>query len=100
MYVAAFVTDKSGMVDLRSETREAFRAYLRSHAAHPGVVVHHGGPTLADDGESIVGLLLVLEAPSLDSARAFLDDSPYGKAGLFAECVLREWDWRTGRPGQ
>ena len=99
MYCAAIVTDKPGVARVRAETREAFRDYLRSHPAHPGVVVHHGGPTLTDDGESIDGLLLVMEAPSLDDARAFVTDSPYGKADLFAECDLRVWDWTTGRPG-
>ena len=99
MYVAAFVTDKPGVAQVRSETREAFRNYLRDHPAHPGVVVHHGGPTLADDGESVVGLLLVMEASSLDEARAFVADSPYAKAGLFAECEVQAWDWTTGRPG-
>ena len=99
MYVAAFVTDKPGVTHVRSDTREAFQAYLRDHPAHPGVVVHHGGPTLADDGESVVGLLLVMEASSLDEARAFVADSPYAQADLFAECDVRAWDWTTGRPG-
>ena len=100
MYIAAFITNKPGAAEARSESFEAFRAYLHNHPAHPDVVVHHGGPTLADDGESIVGLVLVIEAPSLDAARAFLDDSPYAKAGIFAERELREWEWATGRPGQ
>ena len=99
MYVAALITDKPGVAQVRSETREAFRAYLRSHPSHPDVVVHHAGPTLADDGESVVGLLLVVEAPSLEAAHAFLDDSPFAKAGVFAESHVREWDWTTGRPG-
>ena len=97
MYVAASITDKPGVADVRSETREAFRAYLRSHPDHPDVVVHHAGPTLADDG--VVGLLMVVEAPSLEAAHAFLDDSPFAKAGVFADSQVREWDWTTGRPG-
>lgn len=99
MYVAAFVTDKPGVAQARRDTFEAFREYLNSHPAHPEVVVHHGGPTLADSGEAILGLLLVMEAPSLDAARAFLADSPYAKADIFAKCEVCEWDWRTGRPG-
>ena len=99
MYVVASVTDKSGVAQVRSETRDTFRAYLRDHPAHPEVVVHHAGPTLADDGESIVGLLLVMEAPSLDEARAFVADSPFAKADIFAESQVCIWDWTTGRPG-
>lgn len=98
MYATAFITIRSGAAQARSETHDAFRAYLRSHPAHPGVIVHHGGPTLTDDGESVVGLLLIMEAPSLEAARAFVDDSPYAKANVFAECAVHAWDWTTGRP--
>ncbi len=99
MYVAAFITDKPGTTQVRSETQDAFRAYLRDHPAHPDVVVHHGGPTLGDDGETPTGLLLVAEAPSVDAVRAFLNDCPYAEADVFGECDVREWDWFTGRPG-
>ena len=99
MYVAAFITDKPGVAQVRSETREAYRAYLRDHPSHSNIAVHHAGPTFADDGETITGVLLVMEAPSLDEARTFVADSPFAKAGVFAECDIRQWDWITGRPG-
>ena len=86
MYVVAFVTHKPGRVQAGSELQGAFIDYLRNHPGHPGVVVHNAGPTLA-------------EAPSLEAARAFLADSPYGKADVFADTQFRPWDWRTGRPG-
>ncbi len=99
MYIVAFVTHKPGQVQAGSELQDAFIDYLRNHPGHPDVVVHNGGPTLADDSESIIGLLLIVEAPSLQAARAFLTDSPYGKADVFAEVQFRPWEWRTGRPG-
>ena len=98
MYVAAFITDKPGTTQVRSETQDTFRAYLRDHPGHSDVVVHHGGPTLAEDGTPM-GLLLVAEAPSVDAVRAFLNDCPYAEAGVIGECDVREWDWFTGRPG-
>ncbi|MCY3600248.1 MAG: YciI family protein [Gemmatimonadetes bacterium] len=98
MYVAAFITDKSGAAQARDEMRASFMEYLRSHPAHPDVVVHHGGPTLGDDGESIVGRLIVMEAPSVEAASAFLADSPFARANVFAECHVHAWDWTTGRP--
>ena len=99
MYVVAFVTHKPGRVEAGSETQDAFIDYLRNHPDHPDVVVHNAGPTLSDDSQSIVGLLLVAEAPSLEAAHAFLADSPYGKADIFADVQVRPWEWRTGRPG-
>ena len=98
MYYSVFVTHKPGMSQTRNDLFEAFRAYLRDHPDHPDVICHHGGPTLSDSGESVTGLLLVIEAPSHAAARSFLADSPYGKAGLFAESHVRQWDWTTGRP--
>ena len=98
MYCVAFVTHKPGRVQAGSEIQGAFIDYLRSHPEHPDVVVHNAGPTLADDSATIVGLLLIAEAPSLEAARAFLADSPYGKADVFADTQVRPWDWRTGHP--
>ena len=99
MYFVVFATHREGMAQERLRLRDGFAAYLRDHANHPDVVVHHGGPTLGDDGETVNGLLLAVEAPSLEAARAFVADSPYGRAGLFAESHVRPWDWLTGRPG-
>ena len=91
MYAVAWVThSRTGTVGRRAQG--AFIDYLRNHPEHPGVVVHNAGPTLDDDSEAIVCLLLVVEAPSLEAARAFLADSPYGKADVFAETQVRPWD--------
>ena len=99
MYFVVFATHREGTGQERLGLRDGFAAYLRDHANHPDVVVHHGGPTLGDDGDSVNGLLLAVEAPSLEAARAFVADSPYGQANLFAESHVRPWDWLTGRPG-
>ena len=99
MYFVAFVTHKPGRVQSGSDLQNAFIDYLRDHPDHSEVVVHNAGPTLAADSESIVGLLLIVAAPSLEAAQAFVADSPYGKADVFAEVQVRPWEWRTGRPG-
>ena len=99
MYCVSFVTHKPGRVQAGSDLQGAFVDYLRNHPEHPGVVVHNAGPTLSDDSENIVGLLLIVETPSLEAARAFVADSPYGKADVFADVQVRPWEWRTGRPG-
>ena len=38
------------------------------------------------------------EAPSLDVERAFVADSPFGKAGVLAESQVRPVNRVTGRP--
>ena len=99
MYFAVIGTDKPGVEKARSELQDSFIAYLRDHPDHPDVTIHNGGPMLAENGESIVGTLLTIEAPSREAAQAFVMDSPYAKAELLADVQVRQWDWRTGRPG-
>ncbi len=99
MYFVIFTTDKPGMEQVRIDIRDAHRAYLRNHPDHPGVILHHGGPTLAEDGEAMIGSLMLIEAPSLEAVKAFAADDPYSKADLFAESYVRPWNWVTGRSG-
>lgn len=98
MYFVIFATDRPGTEALRAETRPSHRTYLRDESAHPGVVLHHGGPTLTDDGGKMNGSMLVIEAESLEVARTFSENDPYRKAGLFEEVHVRPWDWTAGRP--
>ena len=98
MYFAIFATDRADHVALRLETRETHRAYLRDRAAHPQVTVMHGGPTLAADGDTMNGTLLIVEAPSLAAAEAFAAEDPYRQADLFSDVQIRPWAWTLGRP--
>ncbi|MDE0060385.1 MAG: YciI family protein [Defluviicoccus sp.] len=99
MYYSVFATDKPGAAGVRNENTESFRAYLDNHPDHPNVVRHIGGRILGDDGETVMGLMIVIEAPSLEEARAFVADSPYGQANMFEDLRVQPWDWITGSPG-
>ncbi len=98
MYIVVVGTYKPGMADERREHFDAFRDYLHNHPDHPDVVLHHAGPTLSEDGTAKIGNLLVLDAPSVEAARAFVADSPFGRVALFGELLVRPWHWITGRP--
>lgn len=98
MYFVIFITDKPGVGQTRLAMVDTIRAYLHEHPAHPGVSLHHAGPTLTDTGETITGSLIVVEAPSLEAVRAFVADHPLNKAEMLADWQVRPWDWRTGRP--
>ncbi len=99
MYIVVFGTDKPGMADVRNEHLQAFRDYLEHHPDHPAVALHHSGPMLSDEGERMIGTHVVIEAPSLEAARAFVADSPFGRADLWAELHVRPWNWLAGKPG-
>ncbi len=99
MHFIVFATHKGEMGQERMRLSDAFGAYLHDSTSHPDVTVHHGGQTLSESGETVTGLVLVLEAPSLEAAQAFIAGSPYAQAGTFAESHIRPWNWLTGRPG-
>ena len=52
MHFVIFASGRPDSADLRLATREMHRDYLRDQAAHGEVTVIHGGPTLAEDGET------------------------------------------------
>jgi len=92
MLYACICQDKPGSGDLRQQTREAHLDHLRGHA---GAVVS-AGPLLSDDGTTPVGSLLIVEAQSLDAARAMMEADPYAKAGLFERIDVYPWRWVVG----
>ncbi len=98
MYFVIFTTDRADHLDLRLTTRASHRAYVRDMAAHPDVKVIHGGPTLAADGETMNGTMLLVEGPSLGAVQTFADGDPYRQANLFADVQIRPWVWGIGQP--
>lgn len=99
MYFVVIATHKEEMRQERLRLQEAFAAYLHDTSHHPDVTVHHGGQTLRERDQTVTGFVLVLEAPSIEVAQAFVAGSPYAQAGTFAESHVRPWNWLTGRPG-
>ena len=97
MYFVIFGTDKPGMETVRTATRPAHRDYLRSPGKH-AITVRVGGPTLRDDGATMNGTLLIVEAETIDAVRAFAADDPYSRAGLFQTIEIRPWNWGLNNP--
>jgi uncharacterized protein len=55
------------------------------------------GPTLAADRETWTGSLHVLDLPSVEAARQFVEREPYNRAGLFDQHLIRRFNNRLGR---
>ena len=83
MHLVVFATYGEGMEQTRLDLSAVFRDYLHGGARDAGLVVHHAGPTVSDNGETVTGSLMVLEAPLIEAAQAFVADSPYGQGGSF-----------------
>jgi len=55
------------------------------------------GPTLGPDRETWTGSLHILDLPSADAAREFVEREPYNRAGLFEHHTIRRFENLLGR---
>jgi hypothetical protein len=94
MLFALICFDNPNSTGLRAEVRPKHLAYIEKHKTRVKVA----GPFLSDDGQTMVGSLIIIEAEDIDAARAFAADDPYQRAGLFAEVDVKPWRWIVGAP--
>lgn len=94
MLYVAMCHDKPGALDIRVATRDAHLVWLKGLGAR----VRIAGPFLDDDGTTMCGSVVVIEADTLDEAKATFAADPYAIAGLFAEVEIRPWRWVVGAP--
>jgi uncharacterized protein len=76
MLFALICTDKPDGLATRLERRPEHVAYLKSL----GDKLAFAGPFLKEDGKTMCGSLVVVEAESLEAARAIADADPFAKA--------------------
>lgn len=98
MFFVIHCVDKPYSTALRSVTRDEHLAFIRD----AGGMVRMAGPLMSDDGNRMAGSLLVIEAESLEAAKAWQANDPYQKAGLFGQVDIRPWKWTIvdGSPRQ
>ena len=84
LYVVTAI-DKKDSLALRLSVREAHLAFARDSG-----LIKLGGPFL-DAGGQMCGSMMIVEAPDLDTIRAWHTADPYVKAGLFAVSDIRPW---------
>ena len=92
---AVWATDREGSLPERLRVREEHRMRLRNPSPH-AVTVLMAGPTLDEPGQSMNGTLLVVEATSAEAVRAFIDDDPYVRQGVYASVDIRPWHCGLG----
>jgi uncharacterized protein YciI len=68
-------------------------AYMDPFAA--GMVAR--GPTLGPDRETWTGSIHIVDLPSADAARDFVEREPYNRAGLYDRHLIRRFENRLGR---
>jgi hypothetical protein len=80
-------TDKPGHQDVRKANRDSHIALLEEY----GERILAAGPTLDDNGESMTGSVIIMDAPDRAAVDAFLSSDPYAKAGLFETVEVSRW---------
>lgn len=94
MLYVAICTDKPGHLQVRLDNRPAHVEWLKANAA----TIKTAGPFLSEDGQTMVGSLLIFEAPDRATVEALAATDPYAKAGLFGSVEFRPWRWAVGAP--
>lgn len=86
--------DKPNSNALRMEIRPRHLAYIEAHRA----MIKLAGPFVGEDGQTMVGSMLIIEAADLAAAKSFAANDPYALGGLFAHTELRPWKWTLNAP--
>ena len=84
MLYAIYCKDKPNHLQTRLDNRPAHVDYLKQFAGQHVCT----GPLLSDDGQGMVGSLLVMEFADKEAAEDFAASDPYAKAGLFQSVTI------------
>ena len=87
MQYAIHCLDKPDSVELRLANREAHVAHLRRQGEH----LVAAGPLLADDGQTMIGSLIIVAFADRAALDTFVGDDPYARAGLFQSVSVKPW---------
>lgn len=95
MLFAFLCKDKANSLELRMATRPEHIEHLNKLNAEGTLKM--AGPFLDADGKPN-GSLVIVEADSIDAARAIADADPYAKAGLFESVDVKPYNWVFNKP--
>ena len=88
-----FVYSNAGGIEPDSALTEEHWSYMDQFAG--GMIAR--GPTLSGDRETWTGSLHIVDLPSVEAAREFVEREPYNRAGLFDGHVIRRFKNLLGR---
>ena len=81
MLFSIHALDRSGALPTRLANYDAHKAFL-SDTSRFGVKIVMSGPLVADDGQTMIGSLFLVEAPSRAEVEAFNRADPFAAAGI------------------
>ncbi len=87
MNFVLYCVDKPGHGQVRADNRPDHLDYLKGNLDR--IVI--AGPMTNDDGDGVLGSMLVIEAADRAEAEAFAAGDPYAKAGLFETVEIKAY---------
>lgn len=91
MLFAIHALDHDDALDRRLAHYDAHKAYLARSPVRTVV----SGPLLADDGETMIGSLFIVEADSKDHVVAFNRNDPFAAAGVWQSVRIHAFSKRV-----
>ncbi|MEZ2223013.1 YciI-like protein [Rhizobium sp. RCC_161_2] len=95
MLFAFVCKDKPGHLNVRMDTRPAHVEHLNKLNAEGTLKM--AGPFLDADGKPN-GSLVIVNADTIEAAKAIADSDPYTKAGLFESVEVKPFNWVFNNP--
>lgn len=87
MHYVLYCLDKKSAAQVRLDNRPAHVEFLHSW----GAAISLAGPLLADDGEGMIGSMIVLDVDDRATVDRFVNEDPYGHAGLFESVIVHPY---------
>jgi len=88
MHFVVYARDKPGALQRRLDALDAHRRHLNEAPARKGVKVLLSGPLLEDDGETMRGSFLLLDADSRAAIEALFSEDPLQDADVWEDVQI------------
>lgn len=89
-----YAMDKPDSLDRRLEHYGSHRAYIEANDASLGVSVVMSGPLQTDDGTTMIGSLILIDAPTRAAAEQFIANDPFTREGIWGKVHISRFHQR------
>jgi len=87
--------DRPGALPVRQANYDAHKAFLSDTSAF-GIRIVMSGPLVADDGQTMIGSLFLIEAPNRAAVETFHHADPFLAAGIWEKVSITAFLRRQG----
>lgn len=96
-FYVLYAKDKPDSLERRLEHYAAHRTFIERGA--PGVAVVMSGPLQTDNGEAMIGSMIMLEASSREAVERFVAEDPFMREGVWGEVSIARFYCRHTSAG-